>query len=92
MSTLEKRIAEERRQRSACEVSLASERRARRAAEEARSAVPPPPPPLIRQECTDVCKSRRTQLEQDVKSLRRDIKSKDDRYLKKYQFPFFFVL
>ncbi|XP_043476730.1 macoilin-1 isoform X1 [Leptopilina heterotoma] len=80
MSTLEKRIAEERRQRSACEVSLASERRARRAAEEARSAVPPPPPPLVRQECTDVCKTRRTQLEQDVKSLRRDIKSKDDRY------------
>ncbi|XP_012275479.1 macoilin-1 isoform X2 [Orussus abietinus] len=78
MSSLERRIAEERRQRTACEASLASERRARRAAEEARSAVPPPPP-LVRQECTDACKSRRAQLEQDLKALRREIKLKEDR-------------
>ena len=79
ISTLEKRVADERRQRNACELSLASERRARRAAEEARSTIPPPPPPLIRQECTDACKSRRAQLDQDLKSLRRELKSKDDR-------------
>ncbi|KAK9303236.1 hypothetical protein QLX08_005009 [Tetragonisca angustula] len=79
MSSLEKRIAEERKQRTACEASLVSERRARRAAEEARSAIPPPPPPLIRQECTDTCKSRRTQMEQDLKNLRRELKTKEDR-------------
>lgn len=79
MSSLERRIADERRQRTACEASLASERRARRAAEEARSAIPPPPPPLIRQECTDTCKSRRAQMEQDLKSLRRELKAKDER-------------
>ncbi|XP_011633874.1 macoilin-1 isoform X3 [Pogonomyrmex barbatus] len=79
MSSLEKRIAEERKQRTACEASLLSERRARRAAEEARSAVPPPPPPLIRQECTDACKSRRSQMEQDLKNLRRELKSKEER-------------
>ncbi|XP_014479349.1 PREDICTED: macoilin-1 isoform X2 [Dinoponera quadriceps] len=79
MSSLEKRIAEERKQRTACEASLVSERRARRAAEEARSAIPPPPPPLIRQECTDACKSRRSQLEQDLKNLRREHKSKEER-------------
>lgn len=79
ISSLEKRIAEERKQRSACEASLISERRARRAAEEARSAIPPPPPPLIRQECTDACKNRRTQIEQDLKSLRRELKTKDER-------------
>lgn len=79
MSSLEKRIAEERKQRTACEASLVSERRARRAAEEARSAIPPPPPPLIRQECTDVCKTRRTQMEQDLKILRREVKTKEER-------------
>ncbi|XP_043796473.1 macoilin-1 isoform X4 [Apis laboriosa] len=77
MSSLEKRIAEERKQRTACEASLVSERRARRAAEEAR--IPPPPPPLVRQECTDICKSRRTQMEQDLKNLRRELKTKEDR-------------
>ncbi|XP_024869150.1 macoilin-1-like isoform X4 [Temnothorax curvispinosus] len=79
MTSLEKRVAEERKQRSACEASLLSERRARRAAEEARSAIPPPPPPLIRQECTDACKSRRSQMEQDLKSLRRELKLKEER-------------
>ncbi|XP_066597817.1 macoilin-1 [Prorops nasuta] len=77
---LEKRIAEEHKQLTACEASLASERRARRAAEEARSAIAQQPPqPLIRQECTDQCKNRRTQLEQDIKSLQRELKTKDDR-------------
>lgn len=79
MTSLEKRIAEERKQRSACEASLLSERRARRAAEEARSAIPPPPPPLIRQECTDACKNRRSQMEQDLKNLRRELKLKEER-------------
>ncbi|XP_067215570.1 macoilin isoform X3 [Linepithema humile] len=79
MSSLEKRIAEERKQRTACEASLISERRARRAAEEARSAIPPPPPPLIRQECTDACKNRRSQMEQDLKNLRRELKLKEER-------------
>ncbi|XP_050446696.1 macoilin-1 isoform X3 [Cataglyphis hispanica] len=79
MSSLEKRIAEERKQRTAYEASLISERRARRAAEEARSAIPPPPPPLIRQECTEACKSRRSQMEQDLKNLRRELKSKEEK-------------
>ncbi|KYQ57910.1 Macoilin [Trachymyrmex zeteki] len=79
VSSLEKRIAEERKQRNACEASLLSERRARRAAEEARSAIPPPPPPLIRQECTDACKNRRSQMEQDLKNLRRELKLKEER-------------
>ncbi|KAJ8680515.1 hypothetical protein QAD02_016302 [Eretmocerus hayati] len=79
MSSLERRIADERRQRTACEASLASERRARRAAEEARSAIPPPSAPLIRQECTDACKTRRAQMEQDLKNLRRELKAKEDR-------------
>ncbi|XP_046820302.1 macoilin-1 isoform X2 [Vespa crabro] len=79
MSSLEKRIAEERKQRTACEASLVSERRARRAAEEARSAIPPPPPPLVRQECTDTCKNKRVQMEQDLKNLRREVKTKEER-------------
>lgn len=79
MTSLEKRIAEERKQRTACEASLLSERRARRAVEEARSAIPPPPPPLIRQECTDACKNRRSQMEQDLKNLCRELKSKEER-------------
>ncbi|XP_008555563.1 macoilin-1 isoform X1 [Microplitis demolitor] len=81
MSSLERRIAEERRQRTACEASLVSERRARRVAEEARSAIPPPPPPLVRQECTDACKTRRAQMEQDLKNLRRELKTKEERFL-----------
>jgi len=79
MTSLEKRIAEERKQRTAVEMSLVNERKARRAAEEARSAIPPPPPPLIRQECTDACKTRRSQMEQDLKNLRRELKSKEER-------------
>lgn len=78
LTSLERRIAEERRQRTACEASLASERRARRAAEEARSAAPPVQP-LIRQECTETCKSRKVQIEQDLKNLRRELKSKEER-------------
>jgi hypothetical protein len=79
ISSLERRIADERRQRTACEASLASERRARRAAEEARSVIPPSPPTLVRQECTDACKTRRAQMEQDLKSLRRELKTKEER-------------
>lgn len=79
ISSLERRIADERRQRTSCEASLATERRARRAAEEARSAIPPPPPPQVRLECTDVCKSRRAQTEQDLKNLRREFKTKEER-------------
>lgn len=77
ISSLERRIADERRQRTACEASLASERRARRAAEEARTL--PPPTPLVRQECTDACKNRRAQIEQDFKSLRRELKLTEER-------------
>ncbi|XP_034934648.1 macoilin isoform X2 [Chelonus insularis] len=80
ISSLERRIAEERRQRNAREASLVSERRARRVAEDARSAIPPPPP-LIRQECTDACKSRRGQMEQDLKNLRREIRNKEEKCL-----------
>ena len=80
MANLERRIAEERRQRTACEASLASERRARRAAEEARSSMPPPPPPQIRQECTETCKSRKAQMEQELKNLCRELKIKEERY------------
>ena len=78
LSTLERRISEERRQRVACEASLNTERRARRAAEEARPALPQP---LVRQECTDGCKSRRAQMEQELKSLRRELKTKEERYV-----------
>lgn len=78
ISILERRVIDETRQKNTYEASLAAEKRARRAAEDALSSVPPPPPP-VRQECTDACKSRRAQMEQDLKNLRREIKTKDER-------------
>lgn len=91
MSSLEKRISEERKQRTACEASLVSERKARRLAEEARCAVVAPQQALVRQECTDACKSRRAQMELDIKNLRRDIKSKDERQANNKQNKFIFL-
>ncbi|XP_014232654.1 macoilin-1-like isoform X2 [Trichogramma pretiosum] len=77
ISTLERKLVEERRQRQAVETNLNTERRNRRIAEEQLSAVPPPPPP--RQECTDSCKTRRTQMEQELKKLRRELSDLGER-------------
>ncbi|CAB0030960.1 unnamed protein product [Trichogramma brassicae] len=76
-STLERKLVEERRQRQAVETNLNTERRNRRIAEEQLSVVPPPPPP--RQECTDSCKTRRTQMEQELKKLRRELSDLGER-------------
>ncbi|XP_044017258.1 macoilin-1-like isoform X2 [Aphidius gifuensis] len=79
MTTLERRIAEERRQRTVCETSLVSERRARRVAEERLNIQTSQPQLFVRQECTETCKTRRLQFEQEIKNLRREIINKEER-------------
>lgn len=81
--SLEKRINEEKRQRTACETSLISERRARRVAEDRLSITTTQQQQQsslhVRQECTDTCKTRRLQFEQEIKNLRRELKIKNDK-------------
>ncbi|XP_039280202.1 macoilin-1 [Nilaparvata lugens] len=77
LAALEKRVAEERRMRGACEAQLAAERKAKEAAV-ARAAVAMATVSKV-VECTDVCRARRRDLEADNKQLRRELKANDDR-------------
>ncbi|RZF43465.1 hypothetical protein LSTR_LSTR001726 [Laodelphax striatellus] len=79
---LEKRLADERRLRSACEVQLAAERKAKKAEEAAAArAVAMATAAAAKVECTDMCRARRRDLEAETKQLRRELKAKDERCL-----------
>ncbi|XP_050520452.1 macoilin-1 [Daktulosphaira vitifoliae] len=79
VSQLEKRLADEKRQRLSCESQLVSERRQLKKVEELAasrlSALNSKP------ECTESCKTRRRELENEAKSLRKELRLKDDQYL-----------
>ncbi|KAK5641717.1 hypothetical protein RI129_010264 [Pyrocoelia pectoralis] len=76
ISSLERRIAEERRLRSNCEAQLSQERKNRKQ-EEARAAQVAAQ--SSRGECTELCKSRRRDLESEVTECRSTQRWSDER-------------
>ncbi|CAB3379015.1 Hypothetical predicted protein [Cloeon dipterum] len=79
---LERRLAEERRCRGNAESQLQTERKAAKKAEEAataRAIAMAAAAAAAKGECTESCRARRRELESDVKHLRRELKSKEDR-------------
>ncbi|KAF5270649.1 hypothetical protein FQA39_LY01387 [Lamprigera yunnana] len=76
ISTLERRIAEERRLRSNCEAQLSQERKNRKQ-EEARAAQVAAQ--SSRGECTELCKSRRRELESEITECRSTQRWTDER-------------
>ncbi|VVC28957.1 Hypothetical protein CINCED_3A008640 [Cinara cedri] len=79
ISQLEKRLSDEKRQRLSCESQLLSERRQLKKVEELAasrlSAVTTKP------ECTESCKVKRRELENEAKALRKDLRIKDEQYV-----------
>ncbi|CAL1275191.1 unnamed protein product [Larinioides sclopetarius] len=77
ISSLEKRLQEERKMRTMCENQLAAERKAKKADEAAAARAVAMA--TARTECTETCKSRRREMENDIKQLRRDLKMRDEK-------------
>ncbi|XP_055944736.1 macoilin-1-like isoform X1 [Argiope bruennichi] len=78
ISSLEKRLQEERKMRTMCENQLAAERKAKKA-DEAAAARAVALATAARTECTETCKSRRRDMENEIKQLRRDLKLRDEK-------------
>ncbi|CAG0881476.1 unnamed protein product [Cyprideis torosa] len=72
ISTLEKKVTEERRERTKLESQLAAERKNKQKEDSVRSA-------SKGQQCTDQCRMRRRELEGDLKNLRVDVKRAEER-------------
>ncbi|XP_064473424.1 macoilin-1-like isoform X2 [Ornithodoros turicata] len=77
LSQLQKTLQDERKTRSQLEAQLTQERRAKKA-EEAAAARAAVAMAAARSECTESCKARRRDLENDVRQLRRDIKMREE--------------
>lgn len=77
VSQLEKRLQEERKLRGVLETQLSQERKAKKA-EEAAAARAALAMATARSECTESCKARRRDLENDVRQLRRDLKVREE--------------
>lgn len=68
LQTVERRLAEERRQKQSLDAQLNNEKKARKIAEEKAA----------RPECSSQCKQRKQQIEEEIKQLRRDLKLAED--------------
>lgn len=77
ISQLEKKLQEERKMRTMFENQLNSERKAKKAEEAAAARAVAMA--TARNECTESCKSRRRDLENDMKQLKRDLKMRDEK-------------
>ncbi|KAG8189874.1 hypothetical protein JTE90_023380 [Oedothorax gibbosus] len=77
ITSLEKRLQEERKMRSLCESQLSAERKAKKADDAAAARAVALA--TARTECTETCKVRRREMENEIKQLRRDMKLRDDK-------------
>lgn len=64
LQTIERRLAEERRQKQSLDAQLNNEKKARKQAEEKAA----------RPECSSQCKQRKQQMDEEIKQLRRELK------------------
>ncbi|ESO94855.1 hypothetical protein LOTGIDRAFT_232281 [Lottia gigantea] len=78
IAILEKKLAEERKLRTSLDQQLSAERKAKKVEDAAARAVAMAA--ASRNECTESCKARRRESENDVKLLRRDLKLREDQY------------
>ncbi|XP_041350634.1 macoilin-1-like [Gigantopelta aegis] len=79
IAMLEKKFLEERKLRTSIETQLAAERKAKKA-EEAAAARAVAMATATRLECSESCKMRRKDSENDMKQLRRDLKMREDQF------------
>ncbi|XP_054714333.1 macoilin-1-like isoform X2 [Uloborus diversus] len=77
IANLEKRVQEERKMRTLYENQLATERKAKKAEEAAAARAVAMATARI--ECTENCKSRRRDMENEIKQLRRDLKIREEK-------------
>eukprot|EP00105_Crassostrea_gigas_P033405 XP_011456782.1 PREDICTED: macoilin [Crassostrea gigas] len=79
---LEKKLNEEKKIRNGVEVQLNSERKAKKAEEAAaaRAVALATATSAQRNECTDVCKQRQRNIENDIKQLKRDLMLREEQY------------
>ncbi|XP_064628490.1 macoilin-like [Lineus longissimus] len=82
LASLEKKLLEERKCKAATEHQLLTERKAKKA-EEAAAARAVAMATAARVECSDMCKSRRRDLENDLKLLRRDLMVREEQLCQK---------
>ncbi|XP_064613038.1 macoilin-like isoform X2 [Liolophura sinensis] len=82
LAILERKLQEERKSRAVLEQQLAIERKAKKA-EEAAAARAVAMAAAARGECTESCKNRRRDIENDMKQLRRDLKVREDQFRQK---------
>ncbi|XP_025097702.1 macoilin-2-like isoform X4 [Pomacea canaliculata] len=80
LAALERRLADEKRTRAAVEQQLQAERKTKKAEEAAAARAVAMAAAARTGECTDSCKARRRDLENDIKQLRRDLKIREDQY------------
>jgi hypothetical protein len=79
LAALERRIQEERKQKASLESQLAMEKQRRKNDDLSRAIVPSAAALSRTTECTsDQCRLRRTELENDVKAMCRELKMRDD--------------
>lgn len=68
LQTIERRLAEERRQKQSLDAQLNNEKKARKIAEEKAA----------RPECSAQCKQRKQQMDEDLKQMRRELKTTEE--------------
>jgi len=72
IAQLEKKLTEEKKSRINIETQLATERKAKKAEEAVVMAT------AARSECSDSCKNKKRELENDIKQIKRELKIKED--------------
>ncbi|KAK3097033.1 hypothetical protein FSP39_005760 [Pinctada imbricata] len=79
IAVLEKKMNEERKLRAGVELQLNTERKAKKA-EEAAAARAVAIATAARVECTDTCKARQRNIENDIKQLKRDLHMREEQF------------
>ncbi|KAL3881423.1 hypothetical protein ACJMK2_027867 [Sinanodonta woodiana] len=79
LSIIEKKLQEERKNRNIIEQQLATERKAKKA-EEVAAARAVAMAAAVRGECSESCKNRRRDIENDMKLLKRDLQQREDQF------------
>lgn len=78
MTLLEKKLIEERKLKANIETQLANERKAKKAEDVATARAVALATASRAAECTDSCKSKRRDLDNDLKQVKRELKVRED--------------
>lgn len=78
MTLLEKKLIEEKKQKALLETQFAAERKAKKAEEAATARAVAIASASRAAECTDSCKSKRRDLDNDLKQVKRELKLREE--------------